>query len=242
MASKFQHRLVGSIILVALGVIVLPDILDGKKKHYQDEVAAISLIPKPGESDELNPASFPSQQLSIQPLEGAEEVVEKSKRPADRDYSASLFPDNASGSSGSSQPEILVPLEIKSMPPAAFKHKIKPPAASASKPALKPQLLKIEAPKALTFKSNNKLADEPAPSSQAWVVQLGALKNAEKVSEIIAKLRLSGYRVYTSPSAPVQGQITRIFIGPDVSKEKLQSALGELNQLSGLNGQLRPLL
>lgn len=37
MASKFQNRLVGTIVLVALGVIVLPGLLDGQKKHYQDE-------------------------------------------------------------------------------------------------------------------------------------------------------------------------------------------------------------
>ncbi|EAS4517614.1 TPA: cell division protein DedD, partial [Salmonella enterica] len=29
MASKFQNRLVGTIVLVALGVIVLPGLLDG---------------------------------------------------------------------------------------------------------------------------------------------------------------------------------------------------------------------
>ena len=47
MASKFQNRLVGTIVLVALGVIVLPGLLDGQKKHYQDEFAAIPLVPKP---------------------------------------------------------------------------------------------------------------------------------------------------------------------------------------------------
>lgn len=31
MASKFQNRLVGTIVLVALGVIVLPGLLDGQK-------------------------------------------------------------------------------------------------------------------------------------------------------------------------------------------------------------------
>lgn len=31
MASKFQNRLVGTVILVALGVILLPGLLDGKK-------------------------------------------------------------------------------------------------------------------------------------------------------------------------------------------------------------------
>ncbi|MCK8158054.1 cell division protein DedD, partial [Erwinia amylovora] len=35
MASKFQNRLVGTVIIVALGVIVLPGVLDGQKKHYK---------------------------------------------------------------------------------------------------------------------------------------------------------------------------------------------------------------
>ena len=45
MASKFQNRLVGTVILVAIGVIVLPGLLDGKKKHYKEEFAAIPLVP-----------------------------------------------------------------------------------------------------------------------------------------------------------------------------------------------------
>ena len=52
MASKFQNRLTGTIVLVALGVIILPGLLDGQKKHYRDEFAAIPLVPKPGDRDE----------------------------------------------------------------------------------------------------------------------------------------------------------------------------------------------
>ncbi|STE06331.1 putative peptidoglycan-binding protein [Escherichia coli] len=61
MASKFQNRLVGTIVLVALGVIVLPGLLDGQKKHYQDEFAAIPLVPKAGDRDEpdMMPAATP---------------------------------------------------------------------------------------------------------------------------------------------------------------------------------------
>ena len=46
MASKFQNRLVGTIILVAIGVIVLPDVLDGEKTHYKEEIASIPLKPE----------------------------------------------------------------------------------------------------------------------------------------------------------------------------------------------------
>ncbi len=63
-----------------------------------------------------------------------------------------------------------------------------------------------------------KPAEIPAPTGKAYVVQLGALKNADKVNEIVGKLRSSGFKVYTSPSTPVQGKITRILVGPDTSK------------------------
>ena len=85
-----------------------------------------------------------------------------------------------------------------------------------------------------------KAAEQSAPAGQAYVVQLGALKNAAKVSEIVAKLRLSGYRAFTVPSTPVQGQITRIYVGPDASKAKLQSSLSELQSVSGLGGVVKP--
>ena len=78
--------------------------------------------------------------------------------------------------------------------------------------------------------------EKPAPVGKAYVVQLGALKNADKVNEIVASLRGAGYHAYTSPSTPVQGKITRILVGPDASKDKLKGSLGELKQLSGLSG------
>ncbi|GAB3520206.1 SPOR domain-containing protein [Photobacterium alginatilyticum] len=53
MASKFQSRLVGTIILVAIGVIFLPDLFDGKKQHYQEQFASIPLQPEIGEEGEF---------------------------------------------------------------------------------------------------------------------------------------------------------------------------------------------
>ena len=81
---------------------------------------------------------------------------------------------------------------------------------------------------------------ETAPTGQAYVVQLGALKNAAKVNEIVAQLRLSGYRAFTVPATPVAGQITRIYVGPDASKAKMQAAVGELQGISGLGGVVKP--
>jgi DedD protein len=45
MATKFQSRIVGTIILAAVGVIFLPDILDGEKQHFQEDFAKIPIRP-----------------------------------------------------------------------------------------------------------------------------------------------------------------------------------------------------
>ncbi len=44
MASKFQNRLAGAIVLVAVGVIVLPALLDGDKKYNENEFAVPFLL------------------------------------------------------------------------------------------------------------------------------------------------------------------------------------------------------
>lgn len=45
MASQLQNRIVGSIILIALAVIILPELLDGKQLKQEQELAAIPMQP-----------------------------------------------------------------------------------------------------------------------------------------------------------------------------------------------------
>ncbi|NKI75981.1 cell division protein DedD [Dickeya sp. CFBP 2040] len=285
MASKFQNRLVGTVVLVALGVIVLPGLLDGKKKHYEDDFAAIPLVPRPGDTLEAESMPPVNQSLPAQPPEGAEAALQnKSESGAETAEEPNVVP--VPGSRGASAPSSSRPTISAAPAPLVAEprqpvQQLAPPAMKAqpAKPEIKKPDTKLETRpkpeakvteskvaegKAVESKSVEKPADtrtaqakpeprvpenkptenkptvsEQAPAGQAFVVQLGALKNADKVNEVVAKLRLSGYRAYTVPSSPVAGQITRIYVGPDASKQKLQSALGELQQLSGLSGQVR---
>ncbi|MFP5595651.1 cell division protein DedD [Kluyvera sp. 142486] len=217
MASKFQNRLVGTIVLVALGVIVLPGLLDGQKKHYQDEFAAIPLVPKPGDRDEPDMLPTATQALPAQPPEGAAEEVRAGDAAAPS-LDSSRLAVNGNG-------------DLEQIPPAAELPKPKP----VEKPKPKPQPV-AEQVAATTPPPKAAPEEKPAPVGKAYVVQLGALKNADKVNEIVASLRGAGYHAYTSPSTPVQGKITRILVGPDASKDKLKGSLAELNRLSGLSG------
>lgn len=234
MASKFQNRLVGTIILVALGVIVLPGLLDGKKKHYEDEFAAIPLVPKPGDSQEIDAVGPVSQPLPIAPPEGAAQAVDVPK-----DDSASQAANDAGNPP--SEPTIVAPPVIQSKPVEVKPVEKKPVEVKSLPVEKKPQEVKPKPEVKPDVQPETKpVTEEKAPVGQAYVVQLGALKNAAKVNEIVATLRLSGHRAFTVPTTPVQGQITRVYVGPDASKQKLQSALPELNSLSGLNGQVKP--
>jgi DedD protein len=217
-ASKFQNRLMGTIVLVALGVIILPGLLDGQKKHYQDEFAAIPLVPKPGDRDEPDMMPAATQALPAQPPEGAAEEVQAG------DAAAPSLEASRQAVSGTVNPEITAPARTE-------------PPKPVEKPQPKPQAQKpVEQVAATPPPAEQPAAEKPVPTGKAWVVQLGALKNADKVTEIVGKLRGAGYRVYTSPTTPVPGKITRILVGPDASKDKLKGSLEELKQISGLNG------
>nr|WP_249433050.1 cell division protein DedD [Enterobacter cloacae] len=209
--------------MVALGVIILPGLLDGQKKHYQDEFAAIPLVPKPGDRDEPDMLPAATQALPAQPPEGAAEEVRAGDAAA-----PSLDPSRLAANNN---------IEIDPVP------------VEQPKPAEKPKPVEKTQPKPQRDKTAEQLAaasetppaakpaqQEAAPTGKAYVVQLGALKNADKVNEVVGKLRSAGYRVYTSPSTPVQGKITRILVGPEASKDKLKGSLGELKQISGLSG------
>ena len=251
MASKFQNRLVGTVILVALGVILLPGLLDGKKKHYEDEFASIPLVPKPGDVQEQEPAGPITQSLPAQPPEGAGEAVNAGAAEAAHAVASSQdAPDDETEAAprapaAKATPKTLTPPPVAESRQQQPKAQQPPKAVAAKKAEAKP----VESPKAEAKPQAEAAAKPPAeakepaaekpPVAQSYVVQLGALKNADKVNEIVAKLRLSGYRAYTLPATPVQGQITRVFVGPEANKQKLEGSLETLKDLSGLSGQVR---
>lgn len=212
-------------MLVALGVIILPGLLDGQKKHYQDEFAAIPLVPKPGDRDEPDMLPAATQALPAQPPEGAAEEVRAGDAAA-----PSLDPSRLTANNNS---------ELDPVPEPVVQPKPVTKTAEKPQPQPKPQRDKAsEQIAAATEAPPEKPVqeDKAAPTGKAYVVQLGALKNADKVNEVVGKLRAAGYRAYTSPSTPVQGKITRILVGPDASKDKLKSSLGDMKQISGLSG------
>jgi DedD protein len=68
----------------------------------------------------------------------------------------------------------------------------------------------------------------------AWIVQLMALKNADNAKNLVKDLQKRGYQAHTKP----ENGFTRVIIGPDVSKSKLERQILELEKITGSKGQL----
>jgi len=78
-ASKFQNRLIGTVILVSVGVVVLPDIFDGQKEHYKEEFASIPLQPKAGEDEKYTTVPDPTEEQVALPEDPAEVTIDHSQ-------------------------------------------------------------------------------------------------------------------------------------------------------------------
>ena len=77
-----------------------------------------------------------------------------------------------------------------------------------------------------------------AVPEKAWIIQLGAFQNAQNINVLLKKLHKAGFQAHTVPTEVIDGELTRVFVGPDVSKNKLGKQLPQLKRLTKLQGKL----
>ena len=246
----------GTVILVALVVIFLPDLMDGNKLEQKEE--AFAKIPLPPELEPAKPAlqvtaasTLPADHLASQQQASAatqwqvEEIGDTVTLAANQ-ASAAAQAQPATQTAAKPEPNpVPKPEVVPKNPVEQPKPKPVPPKpAEVKKPVeSKPQAGQIKSMDDLIASKMTTQAVTPAPAAAApaqgsWILQLGAFKNADSVNALVGKLRAGGYSAQTSPRTPVQGQINRVFIGPDVSKAKLQGMQSRISQMTGLSGSV----
>lgn len=208
MASKFQNRLIGTVILVSVGVVVLPDIFDGQKEHYKEEFASIPLQPKAGEDEKYTTVPDPTEEQVALPEDPAEVTI---------DHSQSEHKQNTDSSTTETTPVVAVKPQPKPEPKPVVKPEPKP------QPKPKPEP-KPEKPAATT--------------SGSWAIQLGVFSNVSNAQALVEKLQAVGYQAHLSPKNPKSGQYVRVIVGPETSKDKLTGQIGQLQKITGLKGRV----
>ena len=210
MASQFKNRLVGVTILVALVVIFLPSVIDGKKTSYQQNLVSTPIKPKlKAHSKQFEAIPKIKDDKII-----VENLVKKSsteKEEAPEEWKVE---------------EIAEILDIES--PNTNNVTTKKTAINKTAES-KPQEI---IPKKTTVKVEFK--------DPAWTIQLGAFQNKANINSLLKKLSKEGFQVHTIPKEVMDGQLTRVFVGPGVSKKALEDKLPRLKRLTKLNGKLVP--
>lgn len=194
MATAFQNRLVGTIIIVALAVIFLPEILDGEKRRSQERFETIPEAPPMKEV--VAAEEFPFEEVE-DAVTREVEIVDESALDDDSEASQQTAQTNITEAPATRQQPLSLPVET------------------------------VMEPKKETVQAG-------------WVVQLGSFRHQKNVRELLRKLDQAGYRTFTRPIQTSSGQLTKVFVGPDLDQNKLQKAVPHLKEVTGLQGRLTP--
>ena len=310
MATQFQNRLIGTVILVSVGVIFLPDLLMGEKNDIAAPAGSIPLRPEQSlaqQNTSVVPAANPSSasdtsivvtgnaSAAITTVSAASPAVatnnenwqvEEVAAPVTITETNTVTENVATVANEKQQAaelikaknrelelkkkEILAAAKAKEIAKAkemALENQKVPdeiqPIVSESDvrttqttriepettvrrdesgltiktPAqVEAERAALKSPSSVSNTTSNSApkAVSTAAHSGSWIIQVGVFSNAENAQALAAKLRSAGY----AASAQRSGQLTRVMVGPDVSKEKLQSMLSNINRVGGTSARV----
>ena len=193
MTSALKNRLVGTIIVVALAVIFLPDFLDGKKQTNREPF--VSVPTNPPVKPIVEPEPFPSERVAKAAVQAVEIVDDVAV-----DDSLEL----------NEQSKALA-TEVQEQP-----------------------VREDELASQTIVDASNEQGDEDA----GWVIQLGSFRHEKNVKALLDKLEKAGYRAFSRKIQTSSGPLNKVFVGPDLDKKALESALPHLNELTNLKGKV----
>jgi len=220
LSTPFQNRVVGTVIVAAITIIFLPDFLDGNKKKYNAEFEDIPQAPK----IELNTTlkAFPTHQVEgIKPK--IVDVVEVEQDDMLELTSKAVVNTEGSTLKSNNTTAVLSTDTVKV-------NTLKKP-NSFDKPVIKKVIPEVK-------KKIASFLPKKINVKESWVIQLGSFKHKKNVLELIEKLKYYGYTTFTRPIKTKNGTLTKVFIGPNISKASLESKIKPLKDLTHVQGKV----
>ncbi|WP_462176724.1 SPOR domain-containing protein [Pseudoalteromonas gelatinilytica] len=211
MNAGFINRLVGTTIVVVAAIVFIPNILDGEKVHYTEGFKAIPERPEFTTID-LQEAIDNKVASAEQPSQTPVEDIQANDAELVANETQQIV-DDAPQMVEASTDE---PVVRKTEPKVAVQEPAKT-VVKAPEPTRKP---------------------EENLTQMAYVIQLGSFSHAPNVKSLQEKLKANGFKTFTRPIKTPNGTLTKVFVGPSLSKKELESKLPELKQLTKLNGKV----
>jgi DedD protein len=202
MEESLKARLIGAAVLVALAVLLIPELLTGRKEApvAADATAGprgtrsftIELGPQPGQAARSPMTSSAPPPAATSAVAAAQGVAQPGPAPTD---DAPVAPD---AGEPASEPDDAPP-QVQAQPASA-------PAAAGSRVQAAPP------------------AGEPARSivppagavvTGGWAVQVGAFGSADTARKLARDLSAAGYRAFVSPTQRAGKTLYRVRVGPE---------------------------
>ncbi len=207
--EQLSRRLIGAIILVSLGVIFIPMILDNAQE-YPD----LTRSPVPEHPDRhFEPIEIPLDPPPPPP-EAASTLI---RRMTESDTP----PPPAEPPPLPAAPATPPPEPVAAVPPAETAVSPKPVEPSSSAPQVE----------------GDGIPTASDPQGSGWVVQVGSFSNADNAQRLKEKLRGAGFPAFIE-RRPGEGSTRyKVWVGPVEGRDTadtLRSKLGERMSLSGL--------
>jgi cell division septation protein DedD len=206
MEESLKARLIGAAVLVALAVLLIPELLSGRKAV--EPVAEEGAGPRGTRTFTIELGQGPGQATRSQPTATA-------AAPAAAAVASAEGPAEA-------QATTEVPVEPRVEPTA----ETPPPVlAEAAAPATTPAKV-VQEPTAATTTAETAPAaahaePKPRPASATgggWAVQVGAFSAAETARKLVKDLGGAGYRAFVSPVSKGGKTLYRVRVGPEGDK------------------------
>jgi DedD protein len=213
--KRARRRLIGATVLVMGVVLVLPMVLDPEPKPVSQDIDI--RIPSP------DAGAFKSKIVPIAPAPDSKSAAKSQAAPATKSDGT---PKDVPGSKGPPAAEAAP----ASKPETTVKDRV-PAKTAGGTEAPKPAVKAAAAP--------DDAMRPAAPAAGTHVVQVVALRNAERAQELHEKIRAAGIKSYTETVNTPKGDVTRVRAGPFATREEAEKARDQLQTL-GLDGKVTP--
>lgn len=222
--KKALHRLIGSAILVVIGVIVFSLVFDRQPRPIPVDIA-IQIPAKEGQSPLVIGAASQAAQVTA-PVAASAAVA---------------APVAASAPAVASEPQAAVAPkaslgpkeELVSAPPKPVESR-KPAPASTDAKVSKDNTQAAEAQKVkdlLEGKVPSPATSAPVASGERFIVQVGAYADAALARQTRLKVEKTGLKTYTHVAETSEGKRIRVRVGPFASRDEAEKAAKKIKSL-----------
>lgn len=216
MERRVKQRLIGAVILVALGVIFIPMLLKGPVERDRGGIP-VEIPPRPGV---VPVPDIPKADALYEPAPGRQLV--ENPPPVD---APTVNSDAERSSPAASEPRSSASVSRSAVPTN--------PAGEGERAAVTREDNAVGSP---AEASHHAAAGET--STSAWAVQVGSFQNRDNARTLRQELQNGGFSTYVEQARYEHKPLFRVRVGPVVGRDEAEQLAVRLHERRGLEGMV----